>query len=151
MFRIVSSSATHFNQGNFSSGNGMIYKNVQCYSKECQRRRGKPTICQSFSRSESPNQVKKITCRGRGSSRLCPPLPEASPPPKAPSTGLGMTIIALILIMGGVIAYAKQNPQFRDDLNEYFPISDEIIKVVFEEEKSYMESIHQYIDSLKGE
>ncbi|XP_022918514.1 MICOS complex subunit Mic60 isoform X1 [Onthophagus taurus] len=118
MFRIVSASATRFNQGRCSNGGATsrIYKNVRCYSKENQR------------------------------SELCPP----PPPPKGPSTGIGMTIGVLALAGGAVIGYAKYDPDFRTILTEYVPFTDEVIKVVFQEEKTFMEYIREIFDSLTG-
>lgn len=76
---------------------------------------------------------------------LCPPEP-----PKKPKTGTALTFGALALFCGGAIGYAKYDPNFRCYLTEYLPFTDGVIKFVFQEDKSYSESIKGIVNSIKG-
>lgn len=69
-------------------------------------------------------------------SELCPP-----PPPKKTRTGTALTFGALALAGGAIIGYAKYDPDFRCHLVEYVPFTDDVIKFVFQEEKTYYESL----------
>ncbi|KAI4462079.1 mitofilin [Holotrichia oblita] len=69
-------------------------------------------------------------------SELCPP-----PPPKKTNTGTALTFGGLALLGGAIIGYAKYDPDFRCHLVEYAPFTDDVIKFVFQEEKSYYYAI----------
>ncbi|KAK9736949.1 Mitochondrial inner membrane protein [Popillia japonica] len=69
-------------------------------------------------------------------SELCPP-----PPPKKTHTGTALTFGGLALLGGAIIGYAKYDPDFRCHLVEYAPFTDDVIKFVFQEEKTYYYAI----------
>lgn len=59
------------------------------------------------------------------------------------------TIGAVTLVAGGTLAYAKHDPDFRQQLAEYAPFTDNLIKFLFQEEKSIWENISKTIEDLK--
>ncbi|GJQ76018.1 hypothetical protein Trydic_g18071 [Trypoxylus dichotomus] len=77
-------------------------------------------------------------------SELCPP-----PPPKKTNTGTTLTFGALTLMGGAIIGYAKYDPDFRCHLVEFVPFTDDVIKFVFQEDKTYFETVSDWYHSLK--
>lgn len=73
---------------------------------------------------------------------FCPPEPEKH------STGTIYTIGALALVGGGTIGYAKYDPKFREWLKEQAPFTDDMIKVIFQEEKSLYASTVQMFGTI---
>ncbi|KAI4462088.1 mitofilin [Holotrichia oblita] len=55
--------------------------------------------------------------------------------------GNRINIRGLALLGGAIIGYAKYDPDFRCHLVEYAPFTDDVIKFVFQEEKSYYYAI----------
>ncbi|KRT79302.1 hypothetical protein AMK59_8514 [Oryctes borbonicus] len=77
-------------------------------------------------------------------SELCPP-----PPPKKTHTGTALTFGALALAGGAIIGYAKYDPDFRCHLVEFVPFTDDVIKFVFQEDRTYAENLSDWYASLK--
>jgi len=79
---------------------------------------------------------------------ICPPGGPQKPKPKTGNKIL--TIGAISLIGGGTLAYARTDPDFRQWLNDNVPYSDEFIKLIFQEEKSYVDSFRALLDAIKA-
>lgn len=77
---------------------------------------------------------------------ICPP----QHPKSSGGTGTIYTIGALALLSGGTIGFAKYNPDFRDWLKEQAPFTDNVIKFIFQEEKSFYQSLMTSLDGMKN-
>ncbi|KAB0794847.1 hypothetical protein PPYR_11686 [Photinus pyralis] len=75
---------------------------------------------------------------------VCPP------PKKKHNSGAFYTVGFFTLIGGGTIAYAKYDPNFRQWLGANVPLTDGFIKFLFQEERTYLESFTDALDSIKG-
>ncbi|XP_044267340.1 MICOS complex subunit Mic60 isoform X1 [Tribolium madens] len=87
---------------------------------------------------------KSVRCYSKD---VCPP-----PPPKRKdksSSGALYTLGALALVGGATIGYAKYDPDFRKTLVEYVPWTDDIIKFVFQEEHSLLDSASGVYEDMK--
>lgn len=59
------------------------------------------------------------------------------------------TFGAITLVGGATLGYAKYDPQFRKTLVEYVPFTDNLIKFIFQEEKSAVGVISGFYEDLK--
>ncbi|XP_008198305.1 MICOS complex subunit Mic60 isoform X2 [Tribolium castaneum] len=87
---------------------------------------------------------KSVRCYSKD---VCPP-----PPPKRKdksSSGALYTLGALALVGGATIGYAKYDPDFRKTLGEYVPWTDDVIKFVFQEEHSLLDSASGVYEDVK--
>lgn len=63
--------------------------------------------------------------------------------------GLFYTVGAVTLIGGATLAYAKYDPDFRKTLTDYAPVTDSIIKVLWQEEDT-LANISKYFNDLSN-
>lgn len=56
---------------------------------------------------------------------------------------------AVTLIAGGTVAYASYDPEFREWLGANVPYSDDFIKFVLQEDRSYFQSFIALLDAIK--
>ncbi|XP_012281566.1 MICOS complex subunit Mic60 isoform X1 [Orussus abietinus] len=68
---------------------------------------------------------------------------------KTRGTGTLMTISAVTLGALGLLAFAKKNPDFRATLEEWVPGTDHAIRIIFQEEATYLEFLSSFFESLK--
>ncbi|RZC39111.1 mitochondrial inner membrane protein [Asbolus verrucosus] len=86
---------------------------------------------------------KSVRCYSKD---ICPPSP---PKKKDKGSGAIYTLGALALVGGATIGYAKYDPDFRKTLVEYVPFADGVIKFVFQEEQSILNSVGNMYEDLK--
>lgn len=77
---------------------------------------------------------------------MCPP----GEPVKSKGGGKGLLYaIGALTLVGGGIAYAKYDPDFRQWLATNVPYSDDALKFLLQEEKTYWERIASALEELK--
>jgi hypothetical protein len=86
---------------------------------------------------------KSVRCYAKD---ICPP-----PAPKKKHRGSGAiyTLGALALVGGATIGYAKYDPEFRKTLVEYVPYTDNVIRFVFQEDQSLLDSLSNVYEDVK--
>ncbi|CAH0556122.1 unnamed protein product [Brassicogethes aeneus] len=91
------------------------------------------------------NKQPKLTNSKRLLSEICPP------PPKPPPKKMGMIsklMLSTVLVGGATLGYAKYDDNFRNDLAEYAPFTDTLIKYIFFEQ-SPLDALSESYNSLK--
>ncbi|KAK4875008.1 hypothetical protein RN001_011430 [Aquatica leii] len=71
------------------------------------------------------------------------------PPPKSTNYGAYYTLGVFTIVGCGTIGYARYDSEFRDWLNEKVPYSDDFIKFLFQEDRTYFESFTELLDTIK--
>lgn len=87
------------------------------------------------------------TTRNYSKHDLSPPDPKGG---RGGFAGTGYTIVGATLLTAGTAAYAKYDPQFRKWLSDNVPYSDDFVRFVFQENKSYSQSFGGLVDSTKA-
>ncbi|XP_048515051.1 MICOS complex subunit Mic60 isoform X3 [Athalia rosae] len=74
---------------------------------------------------------------------------ESSKSEKTRGSGGLVTLGALTLGTLGILAYAKNDPSFRATLEEWVPGTNKAIRIIFQEEDSYLNFLLEFFESLK--
>ncbi|XP_046422106.1 MICOS complex subunit Mic60 isoform X2 [Neodiprion fabricii] len=83
-------------------------------------------------------------------SRFSGPKYSTEAPKREKTRGSGglITLGALTIGTFGILAYAKQDPEFRETLEKWIPGSNKVIQIIFQEERSLFDSLRDLYERI---
>ncbi|XP_046615487.1 MICOS complex subunit Mic60 isoform X2 [Neodiprion virginianus] len=83
-------------------------------------------------------------------SRFSGPKYSTEAPKREKTRGSGglITLGALTIGTFGILAYAKQDPEFRETLEKWIPGSNKVIQIIFQEERSLFDSLRDLYERV---